>query len=281
MSRNRRERKKAVAELNAVYTHYYDLIFKMATSRFEWENLPNGCDERTLEKTLFTNKMCALFYDDVLGYLALPAVMEGGFDVNGDPLSVNIYSRYNGYHTSKKLGEYVPVYNNDIRKPLCEFAALYAKRLYQIDCILSQNLNAQKKPYLIIAPQDVQLTLDNILNDLDNNVSSISLKNSFDMDWIKSLNLNAPYICDKLVELKNSVWNEMLTQLGIGNTSVQKKERVIRDEVMQNMGGVLINRETDLLSRKRACKLAKQYFGLDIDVHFNDFLDGKEVMIDE
>jgi hypothetical protein len=48
------------------------------------------------------------------------------------------------------------------------------------------------------------------------------------------LKTDAPYLIDKLTTHKHEIWNECLTYLGINNTNVDKRERLITDEVNSN-----------------------------------------------
>ena len=59
-----------------------------------------------------------------------------------------------------------------------------------------------------------------------------------------------------------------MTYLGIENTKTDKKERMVSDEVLGNMGDVEAQRFTRLNSRKQFCKEVNEMFGLEIDVDF-------------
>ena len=73
-----------------------------------------------------------------------------------------------------------------------------------------------------------------------------------------------------MFQLKTEIWNEALTYLGISNTNMQKKERMLTDEVIRNMGGVIASRYSRLNTRKQACEEINKMFGLDIDVVFRE-----------
>ena len=93
-------------------------------------------------------------------------------------------------------------------------------------------------------------------------------------------------MCDKIYTLKTQIWNEALTYLGISNTSFQKKERLISDEVLRSQGGTIASRYSRLNARKQACEEINKMFGLNIDVDFRDdynpdLLSESEVLTDE
>ena len=96
------------------------------------------------------------------------------------------------------------------------------------------------------------------------------------------LKTDAPYVSDKLTELKTQTWNECLTALGISNFSFQKRERWISDEVSMSMGGTMANRFSVLESRKQACDhLNRMVPELNLRVEFNEDLtivDDKDVL---
>ena len=77
-------------------------------------------------------------------------------------------------------------------------------------------------------------------------------------------------IADKLTELKSQVWNEALTYLGISNVNIQKKERLITDEVARTQGGTIASRYSRLESRRQAAEKINDMFGLDITVDFRE-----------
>ena len=81
---------------------------------------------------------------------------------------------------------------------------------------------------------------------------------------------DAPFVADRLYTLKTQLWNEALTYLGISNLNVQKKERLISDEVMRNQGGTIASRYSRLEARRQACNEINKMFGLDIWCDFRD-----------
>lgn len=84
---------------------------------------------------------------------------------------------------------------------------------------------------------------------------------------------DAPYICDKIYELKTKIWNEALTYLGISNVSVEKKERLITDEVDRSQGGVLASRYSRLVARQQACEQINKMFGLNVWCEYREDFD--------
>ena len=84
------------------------------------------------------------------------------------------------------------------------------------------------------------------------------------------LKTDAPFIADKLYTLKTQYWNEALTHLGISNINIQKKERLITDEVTRNQGGTIASRYSRLESRREAVEKINAMFGTDIEVNYRE-----------
>lgn len=121
----------------------------------------------------------------------------------------------------------------------------------------------------------------------EGNEPYIFADNTLNKDCLQVLRTDAPYVCDKLFDLKTNIWNEYLTYIGIPNVSVQKRERLISDEVMRSQGGVTASRNSRLLARLQAVDTINKMFGLNIkckikdeyntDITNSDNLQAKEV----
>lgn len=77
-------------------------------------------------------------------------------------------------------------------------------------------------------------------------------------------------MADKIYTLKTQIWNEALTYLGISNINIQKKERLITDEVVRNQGGTIASRYSRLKARRQACEEINKMFGLNISVSYSE-----------
>jgi hypothetical protein len=49
------------------FTDYFYRIMLIARSIFKWNNLPNGIDEKWIERWLFTEGQCVFFKDKTYG----------------------------------------------------------------------------------------------------------------------------------------------------------------------------------------------------------------------
>lgn len=248
---------------NGTYRQYYNRLVELAISMFEWKNLPDTVDPRFLELTLFTDGQAVFFKDEELGYLALQNAMNGNFDVYRIPINRRAFA-VNGYQRKLTNKDSVIVYNNYLHTNSQLDADMFARKLYNLDRAIDVNANAQKTPVLIKCSQEERLTLLNVYKQWDGNEPLIMGDKGLNTNAMTVLKTDAPYVCDKLYQLKTQIWNEALTYMGISNINVQKKERLITDEVTRNQGGTVASRYSRLNARRDACKKINAMFGLEV-----------------
>lgn len=255
----------------ATYGQYLRVLSELAVSMFEWRNVPDSIDVRYIEMQLFLTGVAVWFKDEELEnqpQLCLSCLPAGNFDVYGYPTRRTAYSRYNGYNKTLSNSNSVIIYNNFLRTPSVVDSMIYAKRLYNLDRIIDVNANAQKTPILVRATEKQRLSLLNVYKEYDGNSPVIFGDNDLDPTALRAVTTNAPFVADKIYELKTQYWNEALTRLGISNINTQKKERMITDEVTRNQGGVVASRYSRLESRRTAANKINQMFGTNISVEY-------------
>lgn len=264
--RNKTYFDESLAMNQYTYLQYLSILKQIAVSMFEWKNLPDSVDGRYIEQSLFTNGNAIYFNDEVIGNLCLNMMFNGTFDVYGEPQLRQAFSKYNNYQKLLKKNNSVIIWNNLDRTPSFLIIEMFAKRLYNLDRIIDVNANAQKTPVLIQCEEKQRLTLLNAYKEIDGNSPVIFSDKNFDLSGIKSISTQAPFISDKIYELKTNLWNEALTYLGIPSANVMKKERLIKDEVLRGLGGTLANRYSRLSARQEAVKKINKMFGTEIEV---------------
>lgn len=254
----------------ATYVQYYNRLMELSMSMFEWKNLPDTVDERYLELGLFSFGCMVFFKDDVIGELALNMTYQGGFDIYGEPTKRRAYSRYNQFQTTLDKDNSVIIWNNMLRTNSALDVQMFAYRLYNLDRIVDINANAQKTPVLITCDEKQKLTMKNLYLQYDGNYPVIFGDSNLDIKSLSVLKTDAPFVSDKIYDLKVKIWNEALTYLGISNINTTKKERMITDEVIRNQGGTIASRYSRLESRRRAIKKINKMFGLNITVDYRE-----------
>lgn len=254
---------------NRTYLQYYNRLTELAISMFEWQNLPKTVDQRFLEMCLFGDGMCVFFQDEVLGYLSLQCMIGGKLNVYRIPMERKAYAT-NGYQRNLDETNSVIIFNNYLHTNSLLDVEMFSKRLYNLDRAIDVNANAQKTPVLIQCDESQRLTMKNLYKQYEGNEPFIFGSKGLDASGLKVLQTGAPYVADKLYELKTQIWNEALTYLGISNINVVKKERMITDEVTRNQGGTVASRYSRLESRRQACKQINEMFNLNIWVDYRE-----------
>lgn len=255
---------------NATYIQYFNRLVELSVSMFEWQGLPETVDPRYLELHLFQNGSMVYFRDEVMGDLCLDCIANGQFDVYGNPISRRAYSSYNQYQKTLSESDSVIIWNNYLHQPSVLDVKMFAKRLYNLDRIIDVNANAQKTPVLVQGTEKQRLTLVNLYKEFDGNAPFIFGDKNLDLNSLRAISTNAPYVADKLYQLKTQIWNEALTYLGISNLNIQKKERMITDEVQRNQGGTIASRYSRLEARREAVDKINRMFGTDISVDYRE-----------
>lgn len=270
--RKRTEFDESAMMNNTTYWQYFNRLRELSISMFDWKNLPDDVDFRYLENALFLDGKAVFYREDGLDkYVALNVVDKGEFNVYGYPTRREAYSKYNGkYHSDLTEDNSVIIYNNLIRTNSTLDVLNFSKRLYNLDRIIDVNANAQKTPVLILADETERLTMKNLYKEYDGNAPVIFGAKNLDLKSITVLKTDAPYICDKIYELKSQIWNEALTYLGIANVNTQKKERLVTDEVASQQGGTVASRYSRLEARRQAAEKINKMFGLNIEVYFRE-----------
>lgn len=271
MSKSAKRRWQSAELNNKTYIDYYNRLMELALNVFEWENLPPSVDERFLELTLYEMGYCLYFNDEIIGNLALTCTIGGQLDVYRIPVLRRAYA-VNGYNKMCSTKDSVLIFNNYLHTPTQLTIELFARRLYEIERAIDVNVKAQKTPTLILSSEQQRLTMRNLYMQYDGNEPFIFGDKNMDIEGIKSLKTDAPFVADKLEILKHQIWNEALTFCGIENSNQDKKERLVSDEVGSNYGNIEAQRNVMLNVRKQACKKINAMFGTNINVHFRSNL---------
>lgn len=251
-------------------------LLDIAMSVFEWTNLPKGIDQRQLEFWLLRDGFCGMLYDEDLkvdskrapeGYAVLPMVISGTWDIYDYPKERRAYAT-NGLQYDCNEDNSVIIFNDYLRTPMWFTLRQYAWRLANCDRTIDVNLAAQKTPKIIRCNEKQRLTLLNLAKEVDQNKTWIFGDKNLDLEGIQIFDTSAPFVADQVQVLKHQYWNEVLTYLGIENVNTEKKERLVTDEVMSNMGDVEGQRFVRLNARKQACEMINELWGLDVDCNF-------------
>lgn len=254
---------------NMTFSYYYYKLMLVARSLFEWENLPNNMDERWIEKYLFTSGKCIFYKDPVMGYMVAGLAQQGGVNCYGDPTSVWPVAEnyvYNGEKLVNGENCYV-IRNNDLMLPNFPIIRHYAYKLCNIDRAIDTNVEAVKTPIIVRCSEKQKLSLKNAINQRKDNEPVIWSSDLSDInEMVDTLTTNAPIVFPQLQTQKHMILNEVFTDLGINNANMDKRERMVANEVEANNEQVKACEDVMLKSRQQACKEINRIFGTNISV---------------
>lgn len=258
---------------NQTFTDYYNRLQLLARSVFKWNNLPNGISEKWIEKYLFFEGRCMFFEDPELGFMVTKCTDGGMINFYDEPTLLRpVATNYKNIQKSYKNGsECVLICNNDDKIPTIGTIQQYAYRLADISRTIDININAQKTPVLITCNKNQLESLKNVYRQWNGNEPVIY--GSKDLEVLASvgvLKTDAPIVFDKLQIHKHDIWNEVMTFLGINNANMDKRERLVDDEVQANNEQIEYCGQLMLKAREEACKQINEIFRTNISVEFRN-----------
>lgn len=261
---------------NRWYNHYMLYLKQLAFQLFEWQGLPKSIDPRYLELSLHTYGYVGFYKDKNLGYIATQGALSGKIDHY--LLPTHFHASTPAYQKTFPLFHYqddvkpdeqgIAIYNNDTHTPTMPTLQLFASELANTHEVMNVNLNAQKTPVLIKANGDTLFSLKQVYNQFEGNSPAIFADKGFDMDSISAISTLAPYVVDKINIHRDALWNQALTWLGINNSNLQKKERMIDSEANSNNDQILNSGSVMLKARREACENINYLYGLNLSVDY-------------
>ena len=261
---------KSVAKAlnDRIVTDYFYRLMLISKALFKWENLPNGIDEKWIERYLFTEGACLFYKDPNLGYMVAKMGSNGMLNAYDEPTKVFPYATNYIYQGEQLINNdnCVIIRNNDDMLPTAPTIQLYAYQLTNISRTIDTNIMAMKMPIIVKCTDKQKLSLKQAMNQRNDNEPVIYADKGLNTEEIQILNTNAPIVFDKLQIQKHAVWNECMTFLGVNNANMDKRERLVDDEVQANNEQVQACEDVMLKARERACELINKMFGLNIKV---------------
>lgn len=252
---------------NATFRMYFDRLVGIAVSMFEWHNLPKSIDPRFLELSLFTEGKALFFRDEIMGELALKFMSAGPLDVYQIPTKRAAFAA-NGYYKMCDETNSVIIWNNVMHTNSFNDVEISAMRLYDIQRTIDTNIKAQKTPVMIQCSEEQRLTMKQLYKQYEGNEPFIFADKDLNMNAVKAITTQAPYVADVLFNAKKEIWNEALSALGVPVTDRVKRERLLAAEIAGDKAGSYAQQFIRLNPREKACEEINDMFGTDISVTY-------------
>lgn len=255
------------------YDMYFRQMLTLAENVFKFSNLPENIDLAFLNKILVRNGAIAWFNDEDLGVIALPYSSVMSKDVYGRPNSIMVEGE-NGYirnlkNTAKKT-EFVIMYDNNSLYPIYLDICQMAERIAL--CVRTEDVNIkqQRTPRIWKTPQDKKLSIQRAVDNIDSFSDTVETYESTKLQDLSAILAPAPYVSDKIDQHLDKLWAEFFRLIGVANLQEQKRERLIRDEMVVSQGGTVASRFSRFNPRERAVEKINELFGTNIEVSYYD-----------
>ena len=256
----------------------YNKYLNIYLSLFKWNNLPNNINPIFIEQTLLTQGKGMFINDNELGFMFVPCIANSKVNYQNEPIEYTANTF--GYNKTFSKDDIVLIRNNPLENSSDIMLINYCIKLSECSNTARINLQAQKTPILIVCDDKDLLTMKNLYQKYNGNEPVIYGDKNLNFENLKVIKTDAPYVIDKISDYKVILRNELLTNLGIDNSNIDKKERLITDEVNSNNKEIEINRNVMLKEREKACELINKKFNLNISVSLNlknEILEGEEI----
>lgn len=247
---------------------YLDQVCRLAITRYEWQGLPATVDPIWLERTLLFEGRASIARPVRAGkkglWYASRVVQHGELNAYSRPKSWYAYN-LDQVRFRANAANGVIVYDNVLRGSIMPGLELAVEELVDIQKTKQMNRLQQKIPFILVTPDDMELTADNLLlNILAGEPATVANKAIRDIEAYR-LDMGAPYIGGELTAAEQNVWNRIYTMLGISNVTF-KTERMIQDEVDSLSEPTRMQALSGLIERRRAADYLNDRFGFDIHV---------------
>ena len=282
-----------------MYGFSYKAVNNKLCNIFKWHNLPETCNERFLERSLLL-RGAALIVEENGHFLNLAAVPGDGYNIYGEftraygyglngwnkqyslwvdgaQESPDVTKTAGGYDTGKDFNA-VMCRDNKLMFPYVQYLIIAAKRLTETMRSMDVALQNLKMPVIITCEDNTVNSVKEMLANRDANVAAVVGHGSLPVDSFKVWDTKAnPAILQVMWEHYERLDNHVKEQLGMNSLAqVNKKERLLVDEVNANNQSVDMNLDKRLKERELFCERVNEAFGLNISVEVNIDPQGEE-----
>lgn len=221
--------------------YYYRLyLLKKLFGRFAFENIPEGWDEDYMLETLFMNGYFCVT-DTEAGILPLKCGLSG----------VNVFDKpTTAVIANVVLGSFERIIGVD-----CEICQLqpnfegvypiinrYATLLAMCDSSIAVNLMNTKATFIFGANGKSQAeTFKKMYDKISCGEPAVFMKDGLNDENFFTIPAKQNFIAEDVQILKRKIIDEFLTEIGINNTNLDKRERLTDNEVEANDQEVIAN----------------------------------------
>lgn len=267
----------ALYKNDIAYRTFFDLLKTMYMAKFDWvaEGIFSTIDTRILEEILFYEGRATIFRENVSGMIfVLPFIggkLQGVYAKNRptrvhSPRFGQAVDDYNSIVIYEKNSHTSGILSSEIIPPIT-VVSYYAAQLSNISRAMDVNLSSLRTPLIFSGDEKQKLTIENLMSQYDANqeflfIADRNNKGVNDPVPITAIQTGVPFYADKFQSLFSQKWQEAMTSIGIQNANVEKKERLLVDEVNSNNTQVSAVTYSQLLARQAGAEEAMDKFAV-------------------
>ena len=263
---------------NTSNMYYRDYLLKKILSRFEFDNLPTYWDmDYFLEVLFLEGKICIT--DTSAGVLPLKCGLTG-IGIFEQPTEVIIANPVLG-----NLRRTIDV-DCSLIKLQYNYGGLgwminrYATLLAMCDSSIAVNLMNSKAAYVFKAASKAQAeTIKKMYDDITMGQPAVFVgeNGALNQENVFNLPVKENFVADDIQLLKRKILNEFLTEIGINNANLDKRERLTDDEVNANNDEVYANIQHWYDNISDGINRANALYNLGLSVSVRDYGGIKDV----
>ena len=277
-----RKPKEVDGVANTSNLYYRDYLLKKILSRFEFGNLPSYWDmDYFLEVLFLEGKICIT--DTGAGVLPLKCGVTG-IGIFEQPTECII--------ANPVLGSFRRTIDVDcaLIKLQYNYQGLgwminrYSTLLAMCDSGIAVNLMNSKAAYIFKAASKSQAaTIQKMYDEITQGKPAVFVgeNGALNSENVYNLPVKENFVADDIQLLKRKILNEFLTEIGINNTNLDKRERLTDDEVNANNDEVYANIQHWYDNISDGINRANKLYNLGLSVKVRNFGGIKDVDIAE
>ena len=270
-----RKPKEVDGVANTSNMYYRDWLLKKILSRFEFDGIPSYWDiDYFLEILFLEGHVCIT--DTAMGILPFKCGLTG-IGVFEQPLTCIV--------TNQVLGNFRRTIDVDcsLIKLQYNYGGVgwminrYATMLAMCDSGVAVNLMNSKIAYVFKATSKAQAeTMKKMYDDITMGKPAVFVgeNGALNQENVYNLPVKENFVADDIQLLKRKIINEFLTEIGIDNTNIDKRERLTNDEVNANNAEVLANIQHWYDNISDGLDRTNRLFNLDLRVKVRKFNGG-------
>lgn len=264
---------------NTSSLYYREWLLKKLLSRFEFKNIPTFWDaDYFLEVLFLEGRVCVT--DTAMGILPFKCGLTG-IGVFEQPTTCVI--------ANPVLGNFERTIDVDCALLRLQYnyqgagwlINRYATLLAMCDSAVSVNLMNSKSAFIFKAASKAQAeTIKKMYDEITMGRPAVFVgeNGAINSENVYNIPVKQNFVADDIQLLKRKIINEFLTDIGINNTNLEKRERLTDDEVNANNDEVIANIQHWTDNLKDGISRINKLYNLNMSVELRKF--GGEINVD-